>query len=287
MPDKGLRILSPLRLPFRHGAQLPANARDTELMQAEKSEDGKRLGGFLSAHDPVLGAIVSRGRGFRKGKAGTCWRSRAPSESHQFGNPNSGSPAEQTQLSPIHRIDTYRTISTENEAPKPLGVGPTIIYKLMRPPLLKLIAILLLALQGLVALASGGAMLCTNPDECSLRACIPLLVSSDEPSCEHCGCCGETNDHRAPADTLRPFSGPSGCCVALPPLLPQLRVESDRTSRELDRVLDSTASFVDIAMHVELQAWTTRAAVCAWTHPPPDSPASGVAICLASTRLII
>ncbi len=58
------RILSPLRLPCRLGAGVPANAWDSELLQAVKSEDWERLGGLLGVHDQDLGRWCLHGLNF-------------------------------------------------------------------------------------------------------------------------------------------------------------------------------------------------------------------------------
>lgn len=56
----GTRILSPLRLPFRHGAEEADSTGDTAILQAIRDRDWERLGGLLGAFDSHLGAIVSR-----------------------------------------------------------------------------------------------------------------------------------------------------------------------------------------------------------------------------------
>ena len=55
----GLRILNPLRLPFRHGPEEVDSTRDTAILEAVKNGDWERLGGLLAVRDPVLGAIIS------------------------------------------------------------------------------------------------------------------------------------------------------------------------------------------------------------------------------------
>jgi hypothetical protein len=62
MPLSRRRILSPLRLPFRHGPEVPDSTGDIDVLQAIKTENWERLGGLLAVRDPVLGAIISAWR---------------------------------------------------------------------------------------------------------------------------------------------------------------------------------------------------------------------------------
>ena len=61
-PHRGLnlsRILSPLRLPFRHGPEEADSTGDTAILEAIQERDWERLGVLLGVHDQDLGEIVA------------------------------------------------------------------------------------------------------------------------------------------------------------------------------------------------------------------------------------
>ena len=55
----GQRILSPLRLPFRHGPEEADSTGDSEILEAIRERDWERLGGLLGALEPELAVVLS------------------------------------------------------------------------------------------------------------------------------------------------------------------------------------------------------------------------------------
>lgn len=53
------RLLSPLRLPFRHGPEEADSTRDTEILEVVHKGDWGRLGVLLGGQDEDLGRLVS------------------------------------------------------------------------------------------------------------------------------------------------------------------------------------------------------------------------------------
>jgi hypothetical protein len=53
------RVLSPLRLPFRHGAEVSDSPEDRAILEAIRERDWGRLGGLLGAVEPELGLVVA------------------------------------------------------------------------------------------------------------------------------------------------------------------------------------------------------------------------------------
>ena len=53
------RILSPLRLPFRHGPEEADSTGDTEILEAVHKGDWGRLGVLLGVGDPELGKVIA------------------------------------------------------------------------------------------------------------------------------------------------------------------------------------------------------------------------------------
>lgn|GEM_PF-4075504 len=52
------RILSPLRLPFRHGPEQADSTGDTAILEAIRNKDWERLGVLLGVQDAELGALI-------------------------------------------------------------------------------------------------------------------------------------------------------------------------------------------------------------------------------------
>jgi hypothetical protein len=53
------RILSPLRLPFRHGPEEADSTGDTAILEAVLKKDWERLGVLLGVHDQDLGLLLA------------------------------------------------------------------------------------------------------------------------------------------------------------------------------------------------------------------------------------
>ena len=59
LPLSGTRILSPLRLPFRHGPDEADSTGDAAILEAVRKKDWERLGVLLGVHDRDLGILVT------------------------------------------------------------------------------------------------------------------------------------------------------------------------------------------------------------------------------------
>lgn len=52
-------LLSPLRLPFRHGPEEPDSTGDTAILEAVRKKDWERLGVLLGVQDQELGLLIA------------------------------------------------------------------------------------------------------------------------------------------------------------------------------------------------------------------------------------
>ena len=57
--DSFVRILSPLRLPFRHGPEEADSTGDAAILEAVRSTDWERLGVLLGVLDKELGNLIA------------------------------------------------------------------------------------------------------------------------------------------------------------------------------------------------------------------------------------
>lgn len=52
-------LLSPLRLPFRHGPEEADSTGDTAILEAVRKKDWERLGVLLGVQDQELGLLIA------------------------------------------------------------------------------------------------------------------------------------------------------------------------------------------------------------------------------------
>ena len=52
-------LLSPLRLPFRHGPEGTDSTGDTAILEAVRKTDWERLGALLGVADRELGSVIA------------------------------------------------------------------------------------------------------------------------------------------------------------------------------------------------------------------------------------
>lgn len=157
----------------------------------------------------------------------------------------------------------------------------------MSPFMLRLVALVLLVAQGLGVALPSGVMVCLGPG----RDAVPGVETLESPGGRDAGprCCAECAAEipvaPQPEAAWPVCNAPCDCCVSVPHAA-QVRVETERTGRELRIALESLLTagaalpctgWPDLALDLD----SVPNARC----HPPDRTAAGTAVGLRTTRL--
>lgn len=155
----------------------------------------------------------------------------------------------------------------------------------MSPRFGHLVATLLLVVQVMVGVAPSGTVLCFSNGSCPVTdrsgdCCAPVAST---PGGE---CCEESKQSRLPTPMPKERQCPSDCgsCTDLPIPDQQTRLDVGSSSRDLDAALSTMALAAIVA---DIWLLEPPPSVVVHSSDPPDPCVAGVAVGIASTRLII